>query len=320
MDPATAARIVRDLADALGHAHNIGVVHRDIKPGNVIIDDRGRPRLIDFGLARRSDVDSDLTRDGVVVGTPAYMSPEQARGQGNEADERSDVYSLGVIFYGLLCGRRPHEARMEPGQATRQGSEQPAKVPSARSLNRAVPAALDAICTKAMSPRPADRYPSARALAEAVDAWTGKRRRRTHPVTLVAIALLLGVAMVMSATLSPRPGDRGESGAVAFGERLRTATASQSAASTRSTEIAVGPQWKAAEGSPVTGAVIRGPLVGNLNTKTYHTTNCRHTKTVPEVNRVDFQNPREARDRGYRPCKTCKPPDVESEPPTAPEK
>ena len=103
------ARIIRALADALDHSHHMGVVHRDIKPANVLIDDQGRPRLIDFGLARRSDFESDLTREGAIVGTPAYMSPEQALGQSRQVDERSDVYSLGVIFYELLYGRRPDE-------------------------------------------------------------------------------------------------------------------------------------------------------------------------------------------------------------------
>ena len=98
LDPPTAARILRDLADAVDHAHRQGVLHRDIKPANVLIDDHGRPRLIDFGLARRSDLDSSLTHDGAVVGTPAYMSPEQALGFSSQVDERSDVFSLGVIF------------------------------------------------------------------------------------------------------------------------------------------------------------------------------------------------------------------------------
>ena len=82
-------------------------MHRDIKPANILIDDHGRPRLIDFGLARRSDLDSSLTHDGAVVGTPAYMSPEQALGLSRQVDERSDVFSLGVIFFEILAGRRP---------------------------------------------------------------------------------------------------------------------------------------------------------------------------------------------------------------------
>src|SRR5207237_5772920 len=94
VDILAAARITRDLADALNHAHREGVFHRDLKPANVIIDATGRPHLIDFGLARRADLDSDLTRDGAILGTPAYLSPEHAGGRSNLADERSDVLSL----------------------------------------------------------------------------------------------------------------------------------------------------------------------------------------------------------------------------------
>ncbi len=149
MDALTVARMIRALADALDHSHRMGVVHRDIKPANVLIDDQGRPRLIDFGLARRSDFESDLTREGAVVGTPAYMSPEQALGLSRNVDERSDVYSLGVIFYELLYGRRPDE-------------------PSTRSQvkkkeNVAIPPTLDRICARAMATEPAARHPTARA-------------------------------------------------------------------------------------------------------------------------------------------------------------
>ena len=122
LDPPTAARTLRDLADAVDHAHRQGVLHRDIKPANVLIDDLGRPRLIDFGLARRSDLDSSLTHDGAVVGTPAYMSPEQALGFSSQVDERSDVFSLGVIFFEVLSGDGPTSRHRVAARRTRPPS------------------------------------------------------------------------------------------------------------------------------------------------------------------------------------------------------
>ena len=164
MDPTTIARIVADLADALDHSHQRGVVHRDLKPANVLIDDQGRPRLIDFGLARRFDLESDLTREGAVVGTPAYMSPEQALGQSRQVDERSDVYSLGVILHELLYGRRPDEpgetlTSKPRGQLGDSGIDSAANPPTSNDL--VVSPVLKKICSRAIALDPAARHPTA---------------------------------------------------------------------------------------------------------------------------------------------------------------
>ena len=103
--PREAAELCCRLAESLQHAHDHGIVHRDLKPSNIIIDEAGRPHLTDFGLAKSREDTLAMTVDGDVLGTPAYMSPEQARGNSADADHRTDVYSLGMILYQMLAGR-----------------------------------------------------------------------------------------------------------------------------------------------------------------------------------------------------------------------
>jgi serine/threonine protein kinase len=161
------SEIAAELAEALAYAHSLGIVHRDVKPANIRLDRCGAVYLMDFGIAYRPDSGEVPTPPGVILGTPAYVAPEQAKGGQASVLPASDQYSLGAVLYELLCGRPPffgspssvllHTIHHDP--------------PSVRTIEPRVPRALAAICQMALAKRPDQRYPSCQALADDLHRW-----------------------------------------------------------------------------------------------------------------------------------------------------
>jgi len=174
LSPARAAEVVRDAAGAVAAAHRAGVLHRDVKPDNVLVDGDGRGLVVDFGLAFEADA-ARLSRTGALVGTPAYMAPEQAAGA--DVDPQVDVWGLGATLYFALTGRSPSEGLTLSELASALASRPPAP-PSAHAE---VPPALDAIVVRCLSLDRAGRYPSAAALASALDAFAEARAPARRP-------------------------------------------------------------------------------------------------------------------------------------------
>jgi serine/threonine protein kinase len=214
--PVDAARVAAELAEALDHAHGLGLVHRDVKPANVMLEPSGRVQLADFGLVRLQNA-PEPSRDGALVGTPAYLAPELALGGHGPAGPETDQYGLGVVLYETLCGRTPFLG--PPARVLVAALYDDPIAPS--EYRPSVPRDLERVCLRAMARRPEDRYPSCAALAADLRSWLDRAdaaeqrreslrqavgwlsKRPAAVLTTTLAALVLAASAVLAALQGP---------------------------------------------------------------------------------------------------------------------
>jgi hypothetical protein len=167
-NPRAAAALLEKVAHAVHHAHERGILHRDLKPANILFDGRGIPWVGDFGLAKFVDASLELTRTDQLLGTPAYMAPEQAAGHTDQISPQTDVWALGVLLYELLTGQRPFKGVSQEEQFRKVRTMEP---PRPRTINRALDWGLETVILKCLEKEPARRYGSAEALADDLARW-----------------------------------------------------------------------------------------------------------------------------------------------------
>lgn len=177
MDIEMSVSIAAQMADALDHAHKRGLVHRDVKPNNILITRDGRPLLTDFGIAKAVHESQGLTRTGTSIGTPEYMAPEQIQGQ--KVDGRTDLYALGIVLYEMLVGWAPFSATTPVASLYKQVNEPP---PPLRQANINVPDWLDTVTNKALAKRPQDRYQTGAEFADALRQRPAPAKASTAPM------------------------------------------------------------------------------------------------------------------------------------------
>ena len=174
-------RLVRLIAEGLDYAHSKGIIHRDMKPDNVMIDSSGQPHIADFGCARSMEADVSLTMDGSILGTPTYMSPEQASGRSNTADGRTDIWSLGVMLYEMVAGKKPFSGKLTDLLFWIRNHDPP----PLRTHNASAPVDIETLCVKCLQRELPDRFATAQELADEIERFERGEPIRSRPVTLV---------------------------------------------------------------------------------------------------------------------------------------